>query len=100
MLEKLNLAWKKLEPIRKLSNEEFEFLILDDVKGIEHEKDFINDKIKKGYLSKKIVIRLILPKHGSSRVDISRQKVSIEGKEQSFIKIICLEESLNYAFQC
>ena len=46
MLEKLNLAWKKLEPIRKLSNEEFEFSILDDVKGIEHEKVLfcINDK--------------------------------------------------------
>ena len=58
MLEKLNLAWKKLEPIRKLSNEEFEFSILDDVKGIEHEKVLfcINDKIKKGYLSKKKVI--------------------------------------------
>ena len=100
MLEKLNLAWKKLEPIRKLSNEEFEFSILDDVKGIEHEKVLfcINDKNQKGLFIKEESDRLPLPKHGSSRVEISRQKVSIEGKEQYFIKIICLEESLNYAF--
>ena len=42
MLEKLNLAWKKLEPIRKLSNEEFEFSI--DQYYVNSVKKFQNDK--------------------------------------------------------
>ena len=68
----------------KLSNEEFEFSILEEVKGIEKEQVLfcINDKNQKGLFIKEDSDQLPLPKHGSSRVDISRQKVSIEGKNK------------------
>tara|TARA_Y100000589_G_C27180039_1_gene640361 strand:+ start:1754 stop:2752 length:999 start_codon:yes stop_codon:yes gene_type:complete len=100
MLETLNLAWEKLEPIRKISNEEFELSALENIQGIDDEQVLfcINNKNQKGLFIKDVGSPLPLPKHGCSRIEISRQIILIEGKEENFIKIICLEESLNYAF--
>ncbi|MBO8223114.1 PD-(D/E)XK motif protein [Prochlorococcus marinus str. XMU1401] len=100
MLEAIKNKWEILEPIRKISKEEFEICPFDVSENLKPDSVlfFINDKNQKGILLKDDNLQTKLPKHGCSRLEIIRQNISIEGIENKFIKVTCLDESLNYAF--
>ena len=100
MLETIKNTWEILEPIRQLSKEQFEICSFDDSENLKPDSIlfFINDKNEKGILLKDDNLETTLPKHGCSRLEIIRQNISIEGIENKYIKVTCLEESLNYAF--
>ena len=100
MLETIKNIWEILEPIRQISKEQFEIYPFEGSENLKPDSIlfFINDKNQKGILLKDDNLETTLPKHGCSRLEIIRQNISIEGIENKYIKVTCLEESLNYAF--
>ena len=100
MLNSIKNTWEKLEPIRKISKEQFEICPFELSEKLKSDSVlfFINDKNQKGILLKDDNLETSLPKHGCSRLEIIRQNISIESIENKYIKVTCLEESLNYAF--
>ena len=100
MLETIKNTWEIIEPIRKLSKEQFEICPFEVSEKIKPNSVlfFINDKSEKGILLRDDNLETKLPKHGCSRLEIIRQNISIEGIENKYIKVTCLDESLNYAF--
>ena len=100
MLETIKNTWEIIEPIRKLSKEQFEICPFEVSEKIKPNSVlfFINDKSQKGILLKDDNLETKLPKHGCSRLEIIRQNISIEGIDNKYIKVTCLDESLNYAF--
>ena len=100
MLEIIKNTWEILEPIRQISKEQFEICPFEDTENLKPDSIlfFINDKNQKGILLKDDNLETTLPKHGCSRLEIIRQNISIEGIENKYIKVTCLDESLNYAF--
>ena len=99
MLEIIKNTWEILEPIRQISKEQFEICPFEVSENLKPDSIlfFINDKNQKGIFLKDDNLETILPKHGCSRLEIIRQNISIEGIENKYIKVTCLEESLNYA---
>ena len=100
MLEDIKKTWEILEPIREISKEDFEICPFEVSGKLKTDSVlfFINEKNQKGVLLKDDNLETTLPKHGCSRLEIIRQNISVEGIENKYIKVTCLEVSLNYAF--
>ncbi len=99
MIEKLEQIWKEVNSIRKISDQPFEYIpyIVEDVIqdmvliGIDKEG-------RKMVLLKDKRAENPLPKPGCTRLEISRDLVPLDSGMQPYIKIICLDDSLENVF--
>ena len=99
MIEKLEQIWKEVNSIRKISEQPFEYIpfeiedVMEDMVLIGIDKED-----RKMVLLKDKRVDNPLPKPGCTRLEISRDLVPLENGMQPYIKIICLDDSLENVF--
>ena len=99
MIERLEKIWQEVNSIRKISDQPFEYIPFN-LEGIVKDMVLIGiDKEgRKMVLLKDKRVDNPLPKPGCTRLEISRDLVTSENGAQPYIKIICLDDSLENVF--
>ena len=99
MIERLEKIWQEVNSIRKISDQPFEYIPFN-LEGIVKDMVLIGiDKEgRKMVLLKDKRVDNPLPKPGCTRLEISRDLVPSENGAQPYIKIICLDDSLENVF--